>query len=295
MATNAFDSRKSTTFSSSNRPWQVTWGTGVGVSVSQTEWCSGVIAQDTVTIAGLTVPKQSMGLINKQSRTLFEWTGLEGIIGMGFKGSSAVGGRAFFQTLIDNKQLDPIFSLFLTPKSIGGAQLTLGGVDSTKYTGRINYVPIDGRRGSWNITRGFQSITVNGKPSNVVVRSAIADSGTSNMVAPVRDARAIYAMISPSIILLDPKGAWAIPCSELPNLNATITITMGGIGYTIPSKEFSVGPFPGKPGMCQTLINSPTIAPFWIIGGSLLKYYYTVWDMGNTKLGWATTAHSPAR
>jgi hypothetical protein len=289
-----FVPEQSKTYLAEKRSWTVTWGTGIGVSVAQTDSCSGTVGTDTVSVAGLTVTKQAMGLIQTETQTLFGGTEIEGILGMGFEGPDDIADSPFLHSLIAKQGLPPLFSLYLTPKSIGGAQLTIGGIDSTKFTGKINYLPIDGTAGYWRMNSGFQKVTVNGQRSPVTVRSAIADSGTSNMAAPPRDAKAIYAQISPKIQMLHPRGAYGIECSLVPGLKADIAITMGGVTYTIPTKEFIVGPFPGMPGYCQTLINSPSDAPdVWIIGGSLLKYYYTVWDIGNRRLGFATTAHSP--
>jgi hypothetical protein len=287
-----FNSARSSTFSNTNKPWRVRFGTGVGVGVGSaaTPFCSGTTATDTVSVAGLSVSKQNFALIKKQSPNLFEATGIEGIFGMGFSATSALRTSPFFLNLINQKKVkQPMFSLLMSPKSVGRAQLTLGGTDPSKYSGSINYLPVPSGP-SWRIR--FDAISVNGKATGIRSQYAVADTGTSNMIAPAKDARAIYALISPNIKMIDPRGAYGMPCSQIKGLNATITFTMGGRKYTIPSKELSVGPYPGKPGMCQTLINSGS-TPFWIIGGSLMKYYYTVWDMGNRRLGWATTSHSP--
>jgi hypothetical protein len=288
-----FNSARSSTFSATSRPWQTRFGTGVGVGVGSaaTPFCAGNQALDTVTVAGLAVKGQTIGLINRQSPNLFEGTGIEGIFGMGFSGGSTLRTGPYFQNLINQKKIDqPIFSMYMTPKAVGDAELTLGGTDPSKYSGDINYVPVNSSSGSWTIR--FASITVNGKSTSIKGQTAIADSGTSNMIAPARDAAAIYSLISRNITLLDPKGAYGIPCSMIKDLNATITFSIGGKPYTIPSQELSVGPFPGRQGICQTVINSGPMGR-WIIGASLMKYYYTVWDVGNSRMGWATTNHSP--
>ena len=38
--------------------------------------------------------------------------------------------------------------------------------------------------------------------------------------------------------------------------------------------------------MCQTLINA--VEGYYIIGASLLKHYYSVWDLGGKRLGFAS-------
>lgn len=299
----SFDSARSSTYQSSKKSWgPIQFGTGIGVGVGSaaTPSCAGIIAQDTISIAGLAVSNQSVGLITQQSPDLFGSSAIQGIFGMGPSSKDAFGrprarsGSTFVNALVAQRKLPKaVFSLFLTPKKIGNAEMTLGGIDESKVNGKINYLPVS-RRGDWNIR--FQSITVNGRRTNIRPQIAIADSGTSNMIAPTEDATAIYSLISPNIKMLDPEnayGAYGIPCSEIPALNATIAITMGNQTYTIPSQELSVGPFPGFDGMCQTLINSME-QKMWIIGASLMKYYYTIWDMEASRMGWAKTTHSPA-
>ena len=59
---------------------------------------------------------------------------------------------------------------------------------------------------------------------------------------------------------------------------------------TVPSSELSVGPFRSEPSLCQTLINAADVGS--IIGASLLKHYYSVWDLGNKRMGFAPNGES---
>lgn len=268
------------------------FGTGVGVDPQDHPYAAGIVATDTVTLAGVTVDSQAIGPMNRRSANLFHDTELEGIFGLSPSGTGVLGGKTFFANLLSQKKLQqPLFGMFLTPKALGNAELTLGGMDSSKFIPPITWSPVALASGSWNFT--FQSVTANGKKISTPKKWAIADSGTSNIYAPLKDTLAVYAAISPSIQQIDPKGAYGMPCSEAAALNATISIAIAGQNFIIPSKELNVGEYKGKPGMCQLLINSEPGIPFWIIGGSLMKYYYTVWDVGNSRLGWAKTAHSP--
>jgi hypothetical protein len=54
---------------------------------------------------------------------------------------------------------------------------------------------------------------------------------------------------------------------------------------TIPSSELSVGPFADDPSTCQTLIN--VLEGLDIVGGSLLKHSYSIWDVGGQRMGFA--------
>lgn len=59
---------------------------------------------------------------------------------MGFQSISAYGASPVFQTLVSEKQTtDPVFAFKL---SSSGAELSLGGSDSSLYTGDFAYTPV---------------------------------------------------------------------------------------------------------------------------------------------------------
>ncbi len=103
--------------------------------------------------------------------------------------------------------------------------------------------------------------------------------------------QAIYALISPDIKpFAGESGTYGIPCSQISSLSANIDIAFTSqqgnqFNLTVPSSELSVGPFRSDPTICQTLINA--FEDFSIVGGSLLKHYYSVWDIGGGRIGFA--------
>lgn len=80
--------------------------------------------------------------------------------------------------------LTALFSLNLTPNTVGGAELTLGGIDNTKVTNPITYVPVVQNSGFWQLKSS--KFSVNGKSTSTLTasRTIIFDSGTSNLVFP---------------------------------------------------------------------------------------------------------------
>ncbi len=105
--------------------------------------------------------------------------------------------------------------------------------------------------------------------------------------------QAVYALISPKIQpFAEEPNTYGVPCSELSSLAAAITLHFTSedgqpLNLTIPSSELSVGPFKSNTDICQTLIN--TMDDTWIVGASLFKHYYSVWDLGQKRLGFAPT------
>ena len=89
--------------------------------------------------------------------------------------------------------------MYLTPQMVGNAELTLGGVDSTKFTGRLPFKPcpfkiktialgtpryasLASHNSDWSLTS--PGLSVNGKTNSILTKSRniIFDSGTSNVL-----------------------------------------------------------------------------------------------------------------
>lgn len=64
-------------------------------------------------------------------------------VGLAFSSIASSGKPGVFDTLITEKAVDSnMFSFHLTRGTSTGAELTLGGTDSSKYTGSIAYTPV---------------------------------------------------------------------------------------------------------------------------------------------------------
>ncbi|KAJ7644665.1 aspartic peptidase domain-containing protein [Roridomyces roridus] len=276
-----FDSSASSTFFDLDFPSTIEFGTGIGVDPVVGDnwklWLEEVA--DVVQIADLELPLGAFFLIVNQTTT-FSPDPFDGIFGLSPQSG-----------IFDSAGYDAVFGMFFSPHSVGGAgEMTLGGVDTTKFTGDLMYSPIvDADQGSWQIES--LGISVNGQVERSLQQNLtlIFDSGTSNILFEQPVAEAIYAQISPDI-KANPEepGTYGIACSRIASLPAEIEITFAGspnFKMTIPSSELSVGPFPGNPELCQTLIN--VSLGYNLIGLSLFKHYYSVWDIAGQRMGFA--------
>ena len=162
-------------------------------------------------------------------------------------------------------------------------------------SGNLTYTTQTGS-GDWEATSS--QISVNGKTTSLLKRkrSIIFDSGTSNVLFDTNITDAIYAAISPAIQPFPAEpGAYGLPCAQIAGLPAVIDLTFTSISgapfnLTIPSEELNVGPFKSDPATCQTLINA--FDGLNLVGGSLLKHYYSVWDVGAQRMGFAPNGAS---
>jgi hypothetical protein len=168
--------------------------------------------------------------------------------------------------------------------------MTLGGIDQSKFNGTMTFIPLAStEEGHWELES--TGVAVNGKTSSTLRESMVIifDSGTSNLVFPTDVTEAIYGLISPNIKPFSGEaGTFGIPCSKVNSLPAVIDFTFNDengkpFNLTIPSSELSVGPFSSDPSICQTLINA--MDGLSILGGSVLKHYYSTWDVGNSRMG----------
>ncbi|KAF9074614.1 acid protease [Rhodocollybia butyracea] len=280
-----FDPDQSKTFVNGGHTSTITFGTGVGVDpvIGDNYQLQLLNGTDTVSVGGLSSPNVPLFLITEQTPT-FDIDPFSGIQGMSARA------QGFFAALIA-RGLPSLFGLFLTPLAVGNAELTIGGFDQSKFSGDLTFASQAGHGATWELAS--PSIAVNGKTNSVLKtkRTIIFDSGTSNVLFDTDTANAMYAFISPEIQPNPAEpGTYGIACDLIPTLPAVIDITFTSqqgkpFNLTIPSTELSVGPFANNASLCQTLINA--FDGLELVGGSLLKHYYSVWDVGNQRLGFA--------
>ncbi|KAF7306076.1 Acid protease [Mycena chlorophos] len=281
-----FNASESSTFIDERTTNTISFATGVGVDpvVNNDYTLTLRSSVDTVAIGDLMAPSTSFFLITNQTAK-FNIDPFSGILGVGATAENV------FASFV-NQGLPSLFSLFLTPLAVGNAELTLGGIDTTKFSGDLIFASLPANpRSTWSLAS--PQIFVNGETTSVLTasRNVIFDSGTSNILFPTATANAIYAIISPNIQPYAPEpGAYGIPCADIPSLTAVISVTFtdqAGLPFnlTIPTSELNVGPFAGNETICQTLINA--FDGLSLLGGSLFKHYYSVWDVGNKRMGFA--------
>ena len=163
-----FDPFKSSTFVDGGAQFGISFITGVGVDPVVDEDYTLILRNgtDTVSVGGLTVANTSLFLITNQtakfSRDTFsgilgnlkqrhDYKKSERLLGMGANNATGLFGALIKQGLPCKKissclgafqkktqlQLIALFSLYLTPKSVGNAELTIGGIDESKFHGEI--------------------------------------------------------------------------------------------------------------------------------------------------------------
>ncbi|KAI0299938.1 acid protease [Russula brevipes] len=271
-----YDPSTSSTSKDLGKPFTLTYGDGSTVSGEQ--------YTDVVHVAGLTAGSQTLGAATQYSSG-FQSPGFpaDGLMGMGFESISVYGAPPPFQTLMAQGQVtEPVFGFKL---ATSGSELYLGGVNKDLYTGDFTWVTLS-NAGYWQAP--FDSISVNGK-TVVQETEAIFDTGTTLIIGDPVGIASLYLEIPGA--LPAPQygvGLYTIPC----NFNTPISISVGGREFEISPASFNLGPVSAGSDTCiaGAAASATFIGQFWILGDVFLQNVYTGWDVGQTRIGFATLA-----
>ncbi|KAF8512620.1 aspartic peptidase domain-containing protein [Hysterangium stoloniferum] len=186
-----------------------------------------------------------------------------------------------------------LFGLYLTPSHYVGSEFILGGIDNSKLNGSnltwFSVTDPTASKNNWSLS-----------PTHIFVNHAELDrslfaeqlinfhSGETHVIMGRKLAAAMNARISPAIQPIGSDGFFGLPCSQVPSYRTEITLTFeltfgAPVNLTIPSRDLSVGRFQDNPSFCQTVISSADISG-GIIVVSLLKHYYSVWDVDGGRM-----------
>ncbi|KAF4571463.1 hypothetical protein EYR36_008800 [Pleurotus pulmonarius] len=256
----------STTFEDSQRPFQITYGTGAVV---------GTTVRDNLKLAGLSLDGHIFGVAHNESK---EFAGndvaFDGILGTAQSTLSNQKTPTAVESLAQNGLIqDPITSYKISrlDDQKNDGVITFGGLDDTKFD-PATLVTVDNlsRVSFWEAV--MDKITVNGADTRLTRRTAILDTGTTLILAPDADARALHQAIPGA--RSDGQGGFIIPCTT----NATIALTFGGREFSIDPRDLVFAPLNlnDPTGDCFSGITSGSIggANQWLVGDVFLKSAY---------------------
>eukprot|EP00903_Cladosiphon_okamuranus_P020328 g18651.t1 len=260
---------KSSTHADDGRDFEITYASGP---------VSGELSVDTVNWGGLDLEDQTFAEVEnaKGLGLAFIMGKFDGIMGLAFDEISVEGVPTPFGRLVDAGELDqPVFAFYLGNEKEG--ELMIGGTDPDHYIHDITYVPVS-KKGYWQIE--MDDVDVAGT-SVSSVKAAILDSGTSLLVGPTEDVKAIAAKVGAVPFM---NGEYLMPCSsDLPPL----TFTILGSEYTLEGDEYIISA--GNDKVCILAMMGMDIpdpmGPLWILGDVFMRKYYTVFDYGNARIG----------
>ncbi|KAI8883776.1 acid protease [Backusella circina FSU 941] len=348
----SFKHSESSTYKSLDKEFVLTYGIG---SVN------GTYVKDTVTVAGASVSNQQFGLASSTESILTNQntvtaadakpaklgnltlhssattttsasTTANGIFGLGYPKLTAAYSdgqgayNPFVFNLVDQKVIsDSVFSVYLNNADKDGwvGEIIFGGVDSSKYSGDLVYMPVvplsssnskksssSGSNYYWMVSA--QGVAVTDSSNNILANISfsstsayILDTGTTLTYLPSDMAQTVVESIAgkDGYSTDSSSGTYIIDCDKA-NSTAQFDLIMSGsdssnpITLSLPVSDLII-PLDGSSAE-NSMHCLFGIAPsgssvgnnIYLIGDSVLRSSYLVFDIGNNRVGIASATNT---
>ncbi|CAG9320683.1 PGA_2 [Blepharisma stoltei] len=275
-----FDSNSSSTFQSGNK--YLTLGK-----------LEGYTGKDTVKLGDVVAESQGILLLNKESG--IDTLKSDGILGLGFTTSNDENPSILSILYAQNDISHKIFSIYLndcnSPSDLpdyGPSVLMIDGHDINKYSAESNftYIKAANSNGSWQMD--FDSASFDG----VIYTSgsaAIITPGTSFILGPTDIINDILKRLhnNYNCFGFNDKDLSCNCNSNYPDF----ILQISGVKFTVKPTAYLM-----KSGLfCVPTFDYsaiPNISNAWVLGDPFLRRFYSLYDMDNMKIGFATVGHT---
>lgn len=270
-----YDSSQSSTYQKNGTEFAIQYGSGP---------VSGFLSSDAVTLGDMTLKKSTFAEITDTSGLglAYKLGKFDGILGLAFKNISIDGITPVFIDMVEQGIVDEsVFAFYLSSDESVDGEMDIGGIDKDKYTGDIKWTPVT-EMTYW--TTKLDAFSINGESVSDCSK-AILDTGTSLLAGPVKDVKKIASMVGAKPMLLNP-AEYKVDCDKLDSM-PNLDFTMAGNTFTLEPKDYVIN----SGGVClfgMMGIDVPAPGgPLWILGDVFIRRYYTVFDYGNLRMGFA--------
>jgi cathepsin D len=284
MLHNKYDSTKSSTYKADGRQFEIQYGTGS---------MKGFISRDKVCVASLCTTNQEFAEATSEPGLTFVAAKFDGILGMGYPEIAVANITPVFNTMIAQGIVaQPVFAFWLDrkPEQKPGGELTLGGMDPRRYEEPISWVQVT-KKGYWQ----FKMDKIMSGTSTIGCASgcqAIADTGTSLLAGPNEQVEKIQQMIGATPIA---HGEYMVNCSKISTL-PDVALVINGRKFVLHGQDYVLKVSALGQTICLSgfmgLDLPEKLGELWILGDVFIGRYYTVFDFGQNRIGFAVAKPS---
>lgn len=250
----------------------------------------GDYATDTLRFGGETITGQEFGIGYTSSSA-------EGIMGIGYAANEAiveyqtqtyanVPQKMVQQGLINSNA----YSLWLNDLDASTGSILFGGVNTDKYTGSLQTLPIIKEQGIYaEFLIAMTAVGINGDATSIasgLSTAALLDSGTSLMYLPDDIATKIFS--ETGAVYNENEGAAIVNC-DMANNSTTIDFTFSSPTIIVAMSELViVADYQGNKPICILGIAKAGDSTV-VLGDTFLRSAYVVYDLYNNEISLAQT------
>ncbi|KAI9305102.1 aspartic peptidase domain-containing protein [Cunninghamella echinulata] len=269
-----YDSQQSNSYIENGTEFAIQYGTGS---------LEGFISQDTVRLGDIAIPHQGFAESVKEPGFTFAFAKFDGILGLGYDTISVQHVTPPFYNIVNRQLIDqPLFSFWLNDAGNegDGGEFVIGGIDDAHYRGELTWAPVS-RKGYWEIE--LQDIKFGGEYAELEPAGAAIDTGTSLIAAPSTIADLINAQIGAERSW---SGQYTLDCDKVDSL-PEFCFVFGGKDFCLDGSDYVLN----VQNQCISSFTGMDIpGGLWIVGDAFLRKYYSVYDLGNDRVGLALAA-----
>lgn len=274
---NKFSSKSSKSYKSFNKTVPLYYGLGNAL---------GELSTDIVSIGNSQVKDQYFLMVIKDKD--FDNLKADGILGMGLGYSISNYPPLIFSMIEQELITEAIFSVFLSDDESDLKSCVLFGESNLqKYAEKnstFEYFKVL-NDGYWSIK--LDSIKVKGSPIIKASFSTILDTGTSLIMGPDYEVNQVLNLINKNDgCELKDDNYWYCDCDKADEYPKIEFVFEGKSFYIVPENYLLK-----TSNKCQVLIKPDKGLNFWILGDVFLRRHYTVFDIGNKRIGIARSVN----
>ena len=262
---------------------------------------SGDYVTDNVGIGGKTLNALQFGVGYVSSTP-------EGILGIGYQNDEGLierGGKAYsnmpMAMVSDGFIQSNAYSIWLDDLEASTGSILFGGVDTGKYHGSLQSLPIQKENGQYAefiITLSGFNLLNDGKSTSLtsgLPAPIILDAGSSITYLPDNLAQSIFQALD--VQYNQNEGAGYASC-DFVNQNISVAFVFSGVTITVPISELIINPADADTGNGQSYQSQDQLCLFGItsvqgstavLGDTFLRSAYIVFDLANNEISLAQT------
>ncbi|GFO36819.1 cathepsin d [Plakobranchus ocellatus] len=255
----------------------------------------GYIGQDCVAVAGLTVENQQFGEAVVVDLDMLAKTDIDGIVGLGFRNMT----RGVETNLLDNMVSQgllpaPVFSFYLSREEEEedghGSTLTLGGANPDFFRGNFKFANLTApdrwqfKMDRVQLPNGADTFGESGCEAEVV-------STSSAILGPYTDVYYLNTKLGAKQILAPGPYMYEFDCSKVDWL-PDVEFILNGEKLALSSKDYVIKMEKDGTIVCYSAFKGriayeESEEKLWTLGQVFMRGFYTYFDKGNHRIGFA--------